>query len=234
MAQEEVETQEEPETASSAATGSVKLNPKRLLTLSGVIDESMFGQANRLIELADLDSDPIDIVIASPGGYISHGLMFIQAMTEVKKKGIVIRCYVTSLAASMAFNIFTQCSERYALPYATLLFHSPRISGQFTIDAQGARQLSAGLNELEKLLLSMILPVMGINQHSGQWFAHSYNTERLFLATELETENPVKWYVVVARIEGYPGTFPAPYGPSSGANDLRRARIAPSIKEAGR
>jgi hypothetical protein len=194
----------------------------------------MFGLANKLVALADKSDRPIDIVIASPGGYISHGLMFIQAMKEVKAKGITIRCVVTSLAASMAYNIFTQCSERYALPYATLLFHSPRISGQFTIDAQGSRQLANDLTQLEKILLQLVIPVMGIDKASGPWFAENYNAERLFLATDLAAESPTPWFTVIARVEGYPGSFPAPYGPSSGAGDLRRQGTKPSVREAGR
>lgn len=232
MAQEEAIEEPEGPTA-SVATGSVKLDSKRLITLSGVIDDHTFGLANDLIGLAEKSDDPIDIVISSPGGSVSHGLMFIQAMKEVKKKGVTIRCYVTGMAASMAFNIFTQCDERYSLPYATLLFHAPRVMGTFVIDVQAAKQLYEGLSQLEAILMQLIVPVMGIDRQSGAWFMTSYANERLFLATELAAESPKKWFTVVARIDGYPGSFPAPYANPGGATDKRTARI-PSVKEAGR
>ena len=231
MAQDEA-VLDEP-TAPSQATGSVKINPKRLVNLSGVIDERMFTKANELVSLAELNSSPIDVVISSPGGSISHGLMLINAMKEVKAKGVVIRCYVPTLAASMAYVIFTQCDERYALPYATLLFHSPRVFGTFVITAQNSRQLANGLTQLENQLLGLILPVMGVTrENGGMWFVENYQEERLFLATELLSESPTKWFTVVATIKGYPGTFPAPY-PADGPQDRRNVKV-PKVQEAGR
>lgn len=232
MAQEQIEL--EPPTAPSPVTGSVKLDKKRLVVLSGIIDETMFNKANELVALSDDNDDPIDVVISSPGGSVSHGLMLIQAMKEVKAKGITIRCYVPTLAASMAYVIFTQCSERYALPYATLLFHSPRVFGTFVITAQNSRQLANGLTQLENQLLGMILPVMGVTrENGGMWFVEAYQEERLFLATELYNESPVKWLTVVAEIKGFPGkSFPAPY-PTDAPMDRRNVR-APKVQEAGR
>lgn len=194
----------------------------------------MFTKANELVSLSEQSDSPIDIVISSPGGSISHGLMLINAMKEVKAKGVVIRCYVPTLAASMAFVIFTQCDERYALPYATLLFHSPRVFGTFVITAQNSRQLAMGLTQLENQLLGLILPVMGVSkENGGMWFVENYTEERLFLATELMNESPTKWFEVVAKIKGFPGdTFPAPY-PADAPQDRRNVKV-PKVQEAGR
>lgn len=220
--------------ATLAAEGEAKLDKERTVTLSGIIDDNTFGAANQLIGLAEEDDDPIDIVISSPGGSVAHGLYFIQAMKEVKAKGIKIRCYVPTMAASMAFTIFTQCDERYALPYARLLFHSPRVSGTFTIDAQISRQLANGLTGLENMLLQMILPVMGVSKEKGGlWFVTAYNEERMFLASDLHKEGPVVWFTVVGRISGYPTNWPAPYPSREGTQNNRNAKI-PSIREAGR
>ncbi len=192
-------------------SGTVKLSQSRLVILSGVIDESILVKANELVAFGESSKKAIDIVINSPGGSVSHGLAFIQAMRDIKAKGIVIRCFVPTLAASMAFNIFTQCSERYVLPYSQLLFHSPRIGGTFMITAQGARQLAVGMASLEAILVPMIAEAMGIDSTSSEWFMTSYNEERMFMATELFSENPYKWFTVVGSITGYPGTLSSPY-----------------------
>lgn len=187
----------------------VKIDEDRLITIAGEVNDRMFIHANRLAALAEQDNDPIDIVISSPGGSIPDGLLFIEAMTVVKTKGIKLRCHVPTVAASMAFVIFTQCQERYALPYARLLFHSPRIEGKFMITTQSAIQLARSLSIVEAMLLEMIQPVMGIGEESEEWFYQSYLSERLFLAAELLSESPKPWFKVVSDIRGYPGPFPS-------------------------
>lgn len=182
---------------------STKLNPQRLITLAGVIDETTLGKANDLLSLAETSKEPVDILIASPGGTISYGLFFIQAMKSAQAEGVKIRCFVPELAASMAYTIFTQCSERYALPYAQLLFHSPRISGSFTITPQSAVQLAQGLMQIEKVLLDLIAPIMGVTkENGGVWFVQNYLDETLFLASDLLEESPTKWFTVVHKIGG--------------------------------
>lgn len=209
ISQKEI-TPAEP-SAEPIASGTVDLNTKRMIVLSGIINETSLSKANDLIALGSRSKAPIDILISSPGGVIAHGLAFIQAMKDVQAQGIVIRCHVPILAASMAYVIFTQCNERYTLPYAQLLFHSPRISGTFVITAQAARALAAGMTQLERILVPMIAEPMGIDADSMPWFVQSYNDERLFLATDLLNESPVKWFKVVGSIRGFPGEFPAPY-----------------------
>jgi ATP-dependent protease ClpP protease subunit len=213
------------------ATGSVKVDPKRLITLSGVVRDQMYALANRLVELAEENDKPIDIVISSPGGSVSHGLLLIEAMTAVKAKGVTVRCHVPTLAASMAFVIFTQCSERYALPYAQLLFHAPRISGTFVITPQASVRLAKGLLEIERTLFELIGPVMGINdQVSSSWFFENYINETLFTASELERDGPSQWFTVVAQIKGYPGEFPVPYEATS---QPTKKPVVPDVRETG-
>jgi hypothetical protein len=193
----------------------------------------MFQRANELFALAAENNSPIDIVISSPGGSISHGLTFIKAMDDVKRKGVKIRCFVPTLAASMAFTIFTQCSERYALPFSRLLFHSPRVggSGHFQITAQGARELADGLTQAEVALLKMIMPVLGVDQEHGlDWFRENYITERLFLGVELANESPKAWFQVSSEFKGYKGDWPAPFPTKIGPDDRATTIKDPSVE----
>jgi ATP-dependent protease ClpP protease subunit len=229
MAQEDIEPAEE--TAVPSATGSVKLDQSRLLTLSGIVDSRVFLLANRLVELAESGRGPIDIVISSPGGSVSHGLFLVQAIQAVKAKGVVVRCHVPTLAASMAYVVFTQCTERYALPYAQLLFHAPRVSGEFVITPQGAVELAKGLIGIQNVLFGLIVPVMGISQESGKWFMENYLGETLWTADQLDRESPVHWFKVVAQVKNYPGEFPAAYDKTSKPG---RKALTPDVSEAGR
>lgn len=152
-------------------SGTAHVNGKRLVLLTTEIDERTLESANQLYSLAEVSSKPIDVIIDSPGGYIHHGLYFIQAMRALQAKGIAIRCHVPRFAASMAFTIFTQCSERNALPYAQLLFHPPRISGKFLLTPRNAASVAQGLAEIENVLLRMIIPAMGVSkERGGDWF----------------------------------------------------------------
>ena len=213
-------------TTQSLTAQTVDFNQKRSITLQVVIDERTLGKANELAAFAEVSDEPIDILISSPGGVISHGLYFIQSMKAAQAKGIKVRCYVSTLAASMAYTIFTQCSERYALPYSTLLFHAPRISGNFLITPPVAARLAQGLSDIEQTLLEIVLPVMGVTEEVGlQWFSEAYIDERLFVAADLLAESPVKWFTVVGKIDNCPDQSVDPYSePKAKENKKRRQR----------
>lgn len=196
----------------TAQAQTVTFNQKRSIQLTGIIDETTLTKANQLLALAETSKQPIDVLISSPGGIISYGLYFIQAMKVAQDKGIEIRCFVPQLAASMAFTIFTQCDTKVALPFAQLLFHAPRISGNFMLTPPVAVRLAQGLLGIEGVLLKLILPVMGVSKDvGGIWFTESYIDERLFMASDLLKESPKPWFKVVNKIAGCRDLFPNPY-----------------------
>lgn len=193
--------QRDTQSAEVSQPGSVTASKKRLVVINTEIDDRVLGSANQLYSLAEQSKAPIDVLIDSPGGYIHHGLYFIQAMKALQAQGIVIRCHVPSFAASMAYVIFTQCTERYALPYAQLLFHPPRIGGKFLLTPMLTVQLAKGLLEIEKVLLNLMIPAMGVSKEiGGDWFVTNYLDERMFTALELAEESPTKWFTVVGRL----------------------------------
>ncbi len=199
-------------TTQSLTAETAKYNPARSITLNGIIDNTTLARANELSALAESSKEPIDVLIASPGGVISYGLYFIQAIKLAEAKGVKVRCFVPAMAASMAYTIFTQCTERYALPYAQLLFHPPRVSGNMLLTPAGAANLAQGLADIEMVLLKLIIPAMQVTEENGgDWFVESYQNERLFVASDLLQESPVKWFSVVGKIDGCQDLFPDPY-----------------------
>lgn len=115
-------------TLSARAEDVPALSPDRALVIEGIImgnNLEVLGQ-KMLFTYAEKSTDPVDIVINSPGGDIVSGRVFISYMERTKEKGVTIRCYVPTLAASMAFSILTHCNERYTLDTSFLLWHRAR------------------------------------------------------------------------------------------------------------
>lgn len=133
----------------AAAGTNISSNPVQLV---GMVDRSYISKADDLIERATKE-DVIDIVINSPGGYVIFGNLYINAMELVKSRGVKLRCYVTHIAASMAFQILAHCSERYALANSYLLWHPVRISGELTLTPQVAAAMAKSLSLTEDQLL---------------------------------------------------------------------------------
>lgn len=104
------------------------LDTDRSLALIGEIDGSLIDGIPKIQSLADKSKDPIYLLINSPGGSVMPGMMFVDAMKSAQAKGVKFVCVSTILAASMAFIIYAQCDERYALPNTRLLFHPMAVS----------------------------------------------------------------------------------------------------------
>lgn len=106
------------------------LNKNRVLYLNSQVDES---SVNPLIDaikaLNEKSSEPIWLLISSPGGSVLHGALLISEM-EASKAPVNTVC--TLLCASMAAMIHGHGANRYALDRAILMYHpaSAGVSGQ--------------------------------------------------------------------------------------------------------
>lgn len=94
----------------------------RTIKISGPISD-LEMEKDKLLEYANKSSEPVYIIIDSPGGSVLAGLRFVQIMDRAKAKGVDIRCIVEGMAASMAMHIFGNCSTRYAFETSLLLWH---------------------------------------------------------------------------------------------------------------
>ena len=125
----------------------------RTILLTGGID---FKQARRvserLLALASESSDPILLVISSPGGHVESGDMihdmikFVQAPVKVLGTGWVASAGALIYCAAKKEN-------RYALPNTRFLLHEPRggVGGQATdveIQAREIIKMRERLNQI--------------------------------------------------------------------------------------
>lgn len=110
------------EQESSVEEAVLQLDRERTIDIHGAI-QNLDKEYFKLANLANDSKDPIYIIIDSPGGSVIEGIKFIQLMDRVKSEGVEIICNVQTMAASMAFHIFSNCSSRYSFETSLLLWH---------------------------------------------------------------------------------------------------------------
>lgn len=131
------------------------------LFLVGPIDQRMAVDfISAMLVLAEEKKDA-EIIIDSPGGEISAGLMIYDVLRSYKYK---ITMYCTGLAASMAAFILAagQKGRRFILPHSQVMIHEPLISSGFGGSATSIEKTAQGILET-KAVLNKILA-----EHTGR------------------------------------------------------------------
>lgn len=164
------------------------VDPKRTVKVVGEVNGSIISQADHLLALSKTPGN-IDIVISSPGGSVASGTFFITAMDMAAARGNTLRCYVSGLAASMAFQILAHCEERYALPTTYLLWHPVR-AGFFmaSFTPEQAAALAEDLKRTEDWATGDLID--RLFEGKEKFFWHHYHAETLFVASELAKKMP--------------------------------------------
>lgn len=131
------------------------------LFLVGPIDHRMAVDfISAMLVLAEEKKDA-EIIIDSPGGEISAGLMIYDVLRSYKYK---ITMYCTGLAASMAAFILAagQKGRRFILPHSQVMIHEPLISSGFGGSATSIEKTAQSILET-KAVLNKILA-----EHTGR------------------------------------------------------------------
>jgi ATP-dependent Clp protease protease subunit len=145
-------------------------NKARVVTLFGPIHSSMSLQmslesvpllaenvAGAILYLAQRGSDPIKILINSPGGDVTAGFQIIQAIEHVQAKGIEVWTINQGMTASMA-SIILSCGtkgKRFAFSRSNTHFHAETS----TIQGKGIErdQMEEFAKRLRKSLHKLLL-----------------------------------------------------------------------------
>lgn len=165
-----------------------------------ITGDFILGKAEELNQLAASSKEPINLIINSPGGSVFAGLLFINSMIAAQAEGIKIRCYVPGMAASMAFQIYIFCDERYALEYSMLLWHPPRISGYMTLTPKKLQDMSERMNTLEKELVGPLMKKLYMIPKKV--FLFHYHNETFHLGTELNKLTSGRFLSIVKTMPG--------------------------------
>lgn len=162
-------------------------NERDIIINEVIQSPQIMHKASDLLYLVDDNLEPINIVLNSPGGSVFAGLQFINAMEIAKARGVILRCHVVGMAASMAFQILAHCDERYALRYSLLLWHPVRIGFLGTITPALAEQMKESMNLIEEDMNPTLLETLGIEE--ALYYKH-YHWETLHTAVGIDRVAP--------------------------------------------
>lgn len=165
---------------------SVQAGPSADLVIQDRIGNNMKTASAAVAKLAD-KQDTINILIDSPGGSVYAGWEFIRTMRHAQARGVTFNCYVSGMAASMAFQILSFCDGKYALSYSMLLWHPVRAGSMRGLTPTEARNLAKSLKEMAAQLISELRANI---QFESKYFWHHYHQETLHVAEMLEKNVP--------------------------------------------
>lgn len=180
----------------------VARNP-RLLFLDGLILAQTIAPLQAALRsiIRSPSRAAVTIVINSPGGGVIAGSSFINSMQTIREMDIEINCYVLDMAASMAFQILTQCSNRYALPTSYLLWHGVRMGTQAPITVVLARQIADDLERMDGIVLYQLTETLNL---SPNVVLKHFNNETLWSGLGLHSADPK----FLTLMPGYPRLLP--------------------------
>ena len=99
-------------------------------------------------------SNPIYLIMDTPGGSVTAGLSFIDSLKSLKRPIHTI----TLFAASMGYQVVQELGTRYITPSGTLMSHRGAVSG---IGGQVPGELNSRLNYIQGLLEQMNVRAAG-------------------------------------------------------------------------
>ena len=182
----------------------LEVDKKRLINILGPVNAQIVDKANDLMRLARTSRAPIYLFVNSPGGSVRAGNVFIDAMTITKSRGIEIKCVTSIYAASMAFSILANCSDRYVLPNARLLFHPARIGIMGAFTGPEYQEFADILNNLDKSLQEFLVEELEIDRDV---MLKAYYAEKWWDAKELQAATKKGWLTIVDDITGIDDLF---------------------------
>jgi ATP-dependent protease ClpP protease subunit len=189
--------------AGCASGATLSVDPDRLVKVLGSIDAQITEQANQVEKLSRDSSKPIFIVVNSAGGSVRAGLIFMDAIRLAKTRGTIVKCLSSVVAASMAFSIMTECSERYSTKSANFLFHPVWTQSRY-INSIIAQRLAIELVKLDSDLLDYLQRQTGIKRSV---LTEAFYAEKWWSATELQSVTKTGWLQITENIVGVEGLF---------------------------
>ena len=182
----------------------LKVDNTRLVNILGDVDFRILAKANEILKLSTASTKPIYLLINSPGGSVAAGSIFIDSMNLIKKKGIKIKCLSTIYNASMAFSIFATCSERYALPNTSLLFHPVRIGLEGMYREMDLTPIATSLGKIDSILQTFLVESTAIDK---EIMMKAYYEEKWWTALELKTATKQGWLTIIDGLVGIEDPF---------------------------
>lgn len=139
-----------------------KLLLQRKIFIEGEINyESSCEFVKKILILNKEDCDkPIDVLINSPGGEISSGMLIYDCIQDSKAP---IKMYCIGRAYSMAAVLFASGNHgRYMLPHSELMLHEPLLGNRVTGNSSSIKSISDNLIETKRKMNQIL------SKHTGK------------------------------------------------------------------
>lgn len=144
------------------------LTQDNTITLRGPVNSYSVGEVMQQLNVLDKkgkETDPIYLVLHTPGGSVFHGLNLITYMNSLRRPVHSVAIF----AASMGFHILENSKQRYVTKYGTIMSH--RASGGFEGDIP--QQVNSRFKHITDLLEKMDDQV--ISRTKGRYNRKSYS-----------------------------------------------------------
>lgn len=145
----------------------ITLTKSNCVSLNGPVTASSVSDVMRELQKLSAEgqpSDPIYLVLNTPGGSVMDGLDLIQYMNTLRRPVTV----VANFAASMGFHILQHSNTRLITPFATIMSH--RANGSFRGDIP--QQVNSRISHITQLVNKMDEHV--VSRTSGKQNKESY------------------------------------------------------------
>lgn len=146
------ESNERPIGEPNAFLEEALFNARTILLTGGIDDKQARRVCERLLALSSDSSDPILLVLSSPGGHVESGDMIHDMIKFVEAP---VKILGTGWVASAGALIYSAAKKenRYALPNTRFLLHEPRggVGGQATDVEIQAREIIKMRERLNKI-----------------------------------------------------------------------------------
>jgi ATP-dependent protease ClpP protease subunit len=175
------------------------LDPNRTVAIDApIMPNSLGGINDALLTMAAKSKAPVNVILDTPGGSVYEGYKFLRHLKQLKADGIKVRCIVSGNAMSMGMMILLECSERYAVEGALVMWHFPRAGVQGSAD-----ELLKAAIEIKELELKGLARLKEVLPLTPEEVEERYYAEKIQEADTLHKETMGKFFVAVP--EAIPG-----------------------------
>jgi ATP-dependent protease ClpP protease subunit len=181
----------------SAYAASLNVPEDRAIRVSGEIMDLRPQVLEMAMKFIEAPTQPIYIMLDTPGGLVDGGMPLINAIRMAKLSGAEVVC-VAKYAASMGLAIFSECSKRYAMADSRLLWHPVKALVQDALSYEVAQGLAKELKEADDMVWATTKRELHI---SDELYMKHYREETMHTGAALKKMSP-GYLHIVDKVEG--------------------------------
>lgn len=189
---------------------SLTIKEETTIRIMTPIFENGTKYANTIINMANKNKNvDINILLNSAGGNNTEFDFIIKAINIVQSRGIKVNCIITKNTASMGFVLFTECSNRYILDSATLMFHATKLSilGNMYFTQEQLLNFYKNIKKINNEWITSLPLKIGMDLNT---FKDAFYSEKIWNATEFKEKCKKDYVNIITDVKGINNIFDYP------------------------